>query len=172
VRIAYIYIFPEDTDIIPEDTYVTLLDTTCSAQDTDLIANLICEGLGDEGGDEDNDDGGPFGCFIATAAYDSPLHPYVKILRDFRNTYIMPNKLGRLLVYFYYKYSPFIEELITKHKALKATVRITLLPVIAFSYSMLYLGPVITAVMLVFIFALPIAKSGPKRPLIPIYSGH
>ena len=95
-------------------------------------------------------------CFIATAAYDSPLHPYVRILRDFRDRYLLANKLGRSLVNFYYKYSPFAAELITQHKTLKAAVRIHLLPLVVFSYSMLRFGLIITAVMLVFIFGLPI----------------
>jgi len=68
----------------------------------------------------------------------------------------MANKLGRSLVNLYYKYSPFAAELITKHKTLKAAVRIHLLPLVAFSYSTLRFGLIITAVMLVFIFGLPI----------------
>ncbi len=101
-------------------------------------------------------DGKKGGCFIATAAYDSPFHPYVRILRDFRDRYLLANKLGRSLVNLYYKYSPFAAELITKHKTLKAAVRIHLLPLVAFSYSMLRFGLIITAVILVFIFGLPI----------------
>jgi len=96
-------------------------------------------------------------CFIATATYGSPLHPSVKTLRDFRDRYLMPSKLGRALVNLYYKYSPLVANLIAKHKALKVAVRISLLPVIAFSYSMIHFGPIITVVILVFIFALPIA---------------
>jgi len=96
------------------------------------------------------------GCFIATAAYDSPLHPYVETLRDFRDKYLMPSKLGRKLVKSYYKYSPFVANFIAKHKVLKIAVRFTLLPIIAVSYLMLHLGPVITAFMLVFVFVLPI----------------
>ena len=103
---------------------------------------------------EEEEKKGP--CFIATAAYISPLHPYVKTLRDFRDTYLMPNKFGRMLVNLYYKYSPFMADFIAKHKALKVAVRIILLPMIAFSYSMLHFGPIITAVMLGFIFMLPI----------------
>jgi len=96
------------------------------------------------------------GCFIATAAYGSLLHPYVEIFQDFRDKYLMPCKLGRKLVDFYYKYSPFVANLITKYKVLKVAARFSLLPVIAFSYSMVHFGPIITAVIFVFIFMLPI----------------
>ncbi len=95
-------------------------------------------------------------CFIATAAYDSPLHPHVKILRDFRDAFLMPSKLGRTLVNLYYTYSPVAAEIIAKNKALRIMVRINLLPFVALSYSMLHFGPVITAVMLLFIFLIPI----------------
>ena len=96
------------------------------------------------------------GCFIATAAYGSPLHPYVKILRDFRDKWLMPNRLGREMVDFYYKYSPFVANLIKKHKLLKVVTRINLLPLVVFGYSMVHFSTIITAIMLVFIFILPI----------------
>ena len=95
-------------------------------------------------------------CFIATAAYGSPLHPYVKILREFRDKFLMSSKFGHVLVKFYYKYSPYIADLITKHKILKTAVWISLFPLVAFSYSMIHFGPIITAVMLAFIFILSI----------------
>jgi len=95
-------------------------------------------------------------CFIATAAYDSPFHPHVGILRDFRDIYLLPSRLGRALVNLYYKYSPSAAELIAKNKALRVMVRINLLPLVAFSYSMLHFGPAITAVWVLFIFVLPI----------------
>ena len=95
-------------------------------------------------------------CFIATAAYDSPVHPHVGILRDFRDIYLLPSKLGRTLVNLYYKYSPSVAELITKNKALRVMVRINLLPFVALSYSMLHFGPVITTVMFLLIFLIPI----------------
>jgi hypothetical protein len=95
-------------------------------------------------------------CFVATAAYDSPLHPHVGILRDFRDIYLLPSRLGRTLVDLYYKYSPSAAELITKNIALRIVVRINLLPFVALSYSMLHFGPVITAVLLLFIFLIPI----------------
>ena len=104
---------------------------------------------GDEAGKKD-------GCFIATAAYGSPLHSYVRILRDFRDKWLMPSKFCRLLVELYYRYSPFVADLITKHRILKVVVRVSLLPLIALSYTILHFGPVITVTMLVFIFMLPV----------------
>ncbi len=95
-------------------------------------------------------------CFIATAAYDSPAHPHVKILRDFRDIYLLPSGLGRTLVNLYYKYSPSAAELIAKNKALRVMVRINILPFVALSYSMLHFGPVITAVVFLLIFLIPI----------------
>jgi len=109
---------------------------------------------GDDEEDEASEKKGP--CFIATGVYGSPLHPYVRILRDFRDRYLMPTKLGRMLVDLYYKYAPSVADLIGKHKILKVAVRISLLPIIAFSYSVVHFGSAITAVMLVFIFAFPI----------------
>lgn len=104
---------------------------------------------------EGDGDGKKGGCFIATAAYGSPLHPHLDILRDFRDRYLMPKKLGCVLVGLYYKYSPFAAELITKHKALKAAVKINLLPLVAFSYSMVHFGPITTTVLIAVIFILP-----------------
>jgi hypothetical protein len=94
-------------------------------------------------------------CFIATAAYCSPSHPYVKILRDFRDRYLMPSKFGRILVDFYCYNSPFAAGLIAEHKLLKVAVRLNLIPLVAFGYSMLHFGPIITVLMLFLIFALP-----------------
>jgi uncharacterized delta-60 repeat protein len=93
-------------------------------------------------------------CFIATAAFDSPLNPKVRILRDFRDRYLIPSRLGQRMVDFYYRHSPKIASLVAKHKALKLVVRLSLLPFIAFSYSMLRFGPAMTAAMLLVISAI------------------
>lgn len=118
--------------------------------DKSITANFTAISTGD------GDSGKKGDCFIATATYGSPFHPDVEILRDFRDTYVVRCKLGRALVNYYYKYSPFIAELIVKNKALKVAVRVTLFPLVAFSYSMLRFGSVITAVMLAFISIFPI----------------
>ncbi len=95
-------------------------------------------------------------CFIATVAYGSSLHPYVKTLQDFRNKYLVSNKLGRELVALYYKYSPSLADLIIKHKALKVVVRINLFPLVVCSYSMIHFGPIVNAFFLAFIIILSI----------------
>lgn len=99
---------------------------------------------------------GAAACFIATATYGSPLHPYVRILRDFRDKYLMTSKFGHMIIDLYYKYSPFVADFIARHKILKIAFRISLLPLVVFGYSMVHFGPTLTAVMLVMIFAIPI----------------
>jgi len=91
-------------------------------------------------------------CFIATAAYGSPIHPHLQVLRDFRDRYLMPHKLGRKLVFCYYKYSPQVAKTIAKHKILKVVVRYYLLPFVGFSYSVVCIGPEATGVVLILIF--------------------
>jgi hypothetical protein len=72
-------------------------------------------------------------CFIATAAYGSPMAEEVEILREFRDEYLLTNPLGRALVDFYYKVSPPMAEFITEHPSLKPIVRAGLVPAVAMS---------------------------------------
>ncbi len=72
-------------------------------------------------------------CFIATAAFGSPLHPYVEILREFRDSYLLTNSPGRDIVSLYYLYSPLIAKQIEDHAILKTIVKLFLIPVIIFA---------------------------------------
>jgi len=62
-------------------------------------------------------------CFIATAAYGTPLHEDIEVLRDFRDEYLMTNPLGREFVRMYYETSPPIAEVISEHEWLRTAVR-------------------------------------------------
>lgn len=74
--------------------------------------------------------GGGGGCFIATAAFGSYEAPYVKILREFRDSYLLTNIIGKVSVEFYYKVSPPIADFIRESEILKFLARIVLLPLI------------------------------------------
>ena len=70
------------------------------------------------------------GCFIATAAFGSPLDQHVASLRGFRDRYLVNNPAGRVFVSLYYWASPPIAEVISRHEALKMIVRAGLAPVV------------------------------------------
>lgn len=70
------------------------------------------------------------GCFIATAAYGSPLAPQVALLRTWRDRYLAPNPPGRALIKLYETMSPPVAEMLRHSEALRALTRWTLAPVI------------------------------------------
>jgi subtilisin family serine protease len=74
--------------------------------------------------------GGGGGCFIATAAFGSPLAGEVQTLRDFRDRYLLPNTLGRQFVAVYYRFSPPIAGYIDCHKSIRIATRTGLIPVV------------------------------------------
>jgi len=65
-------------------------------------------------------------CFIATAAYGSPLAPQLSVLRWFRDR-CLPVKLANV----YYKLSPPVARFIWRHQRLRTATRICLKPIIA-----------------------------------------
>jgi hypothetical protein len=73
------------------------------------------------------------GCFIATAAYGTPMAEDVQTLRDFRDEYMLTNPVGGTLVELYYAVSPPIAGFITEHPGLKPIVRAGLVPAVAMS---------------------------------------
>jgi hypothetical protein len=72
-------------------------------------------------------------CFIATAAYGTPMAEEIQVLRDFRDGYLLTNPVGEALVDLYYRNSPPVAEFITEHPSLKPIVRAGLAPAIAMS---------------------------------------
>ncbi len=69
-------------------------------------------------------------CFIATAAYGSPMEKEVRALRAFRDQYLLTNVAGRKFVELYYRYSPPLARYIAKRDTLRAMVRASLKPLI------------------------------------------
>ena len=98
-----------------------------------------------------NDVSNDVGCFIATAAYGSLMEPHVKILRDFRDRFLLGNTLGDCFIRFYYTYSPPVADFIEEHDVLKSMVRISLLPVVGVSWVALKIASEST-MALIFLF--------------------
>src|SRR6266568_4408143 len=69
-------------------------------------------------------------CFIATAAFGSPMAEKVRVLRAFRDQYLMTNAAGRRFVQLYYRYSPAIAAQIRRDDTLRAVVRAGLEPLV------------------------------------------
>jgi hypothetical protein len=63
-------------------------------------------------------------CFIATAAYGTDTAKEIDILREFRDTVLLPDSLGAELVSLYYKISPPIANFISQHEVLRTAVRV------------------------------------------------
>jgi hypothetical protein len=95
-----------------------------------FIAKLMespAAGAGGGGG------GGGGGCFIATAAFGSPLAPQVRLLREFRDRYLLTNGPGQLFTAAYYRISPPLADLVAESEILRAIVRAGLIPVIGWT---------------------------------------
>ncbi len=73
-------------------------------------------------------------CFIATAAFGSPMEQHVQILRDFRDKQLLTNTAGTIFVDYYYKKSPPLANIIAKHKGLRQLTRLALKPLIDLAY--------------------------------------
>ena len=73
------------------------------------------------------------GCFIATAAFGSPMAGQVEILRQFRDSYLLTHNLGRQFVAWYYRNGPAAAAYIEDKPLAKAAAQAALYPLIGFS---------------------------------------
>lgn len=87
-------------------------------------------------------------CFIATAAYGSYLHPHVRLLREFRDTWLLTNAPGRAFVSLYYRWSPQVAAVISEHDTLRILFRWALTPMVCIiRFPMLALIVIIASIL-------------------------
>lgn len=67
-------------------------------------------------------------CFVATAAYGSPMDPHVETLRQFRDRVLLKSNFGKAFVSFYYRHSPEWAAEIRHNETARTLVRYTLWP--------------------------------------------
>jgi hypothetical protein len=101
--------------------------------------------------------GGGGGCFIATAAFGSPMEHHVQILRDFRDSYLLNYKMGQKFVNFYYQTSPQVADTISESQTLRLLTRWFLMPVIGTAYLTITFGMMTTLLIIIFAIVLLIS---------------
>ena len=156
--------YTSDADTVSNGDTVTIQLTSSESYLTTTDATLTIGGVSDSfsvttqaatvvsGGG-----GGGGGCFIATAAFGSPLAGQVEILRKFRDRYLLTNAFGRKFVAWYYRVGPVAASYIKDKPLAKAAVRVALYPLIGFSLLLvhgifLYLLPAGFVLLFVFRF--------------------
>lgn len=70
------------------------------------------------------------GCFIATAAFETPWAYEINVLRQFRDNFLLQNECGRKFISTYYKISPSLARAIERSAGLRLIFRIILAPII------------------------------------------
>lgn len=120
---------------------VNYMFTIASVDEGSIVTNFLKE----DGGNTDHVDrytampGDVVGlldkkkCFIATAAFGSPMDAHVEMLRTFRDRILGRNWAGKEFIKFYYKHSPPLAQFIAEHDSLRAVVRGILWPIIFFA---------------------------------------
>jgi hypothetical protein len=75
-------------------------------------------------------------CFVATAAYGTPLAQEISVLRRFRDRHLATNVVGRGLVSAYYRVGPKLASFIREREALRSLTRVLLAPAVALAHQL------------------------------------
>ena len=146
--------YTSETGTVSNGDIVTVRQTSSSIFHTTTDATLTIGSVSDTFSVTtkyiyDEGESGP--CFIATAAFGSPLAGQVKILRQFRDRYLLTNGWGRKFVAWYYRNGSVAARFIEDKPLIKIAVRTALYPLVGFAW--LLISGYLSVVLLGFLLA-------------------
>ncbi len=106
----------------------------------------------------------PMNCFVATAAYGSPIAKQVNVLRTFRDRVLIPSKWGVKFVSWYYKTSPKYARYIADSETLRAVSRVLLLPLLLYAWLSLQIGAIAALIVMTTLCVVPYGIMRALRP--------
>jgi hypothetical protein len=129
----------------------------------DYVDVYMLDGLDSRTGGGEGPPGGDVGCFIATAAFGSPLASEVQTLRAVRDRFLLTSVPGRLFIAAYYRISPPLARAIAAHDWLRSATRGVLRPLVWWARLSLDSPAAAAAVGIVCLSAVPIILFMPRR---------
>ena len=132
-----------DAPVVTDFSRSINLDGTGDLTEPGSIIGVRVNNAGAGGGGGSGDT-----CFIATAAYGTPMAEEINTLRQVRDTYMMNNVAGSTFVDSYYRVAPFIADKVADSPALAAVVRALLTPFILLGKLILAAPMAVVALML------------------------
>ena len=104
------------------------------SETTEMVKRVLIEFYGTDEGNKLRDyslfEQKKKGCFIATAAYGTPMAEEINVLRFWRDHTLTKSALGNSCIQAYYSMSPPIANFIAKYRPLRAVVRMAISPVV------------------------------------------
>ncbi|MFM1920637.1 MAG: hypothetical protein RLZZ303_2271 [Candidatus Hydrogenedentota bacterium] len=122
-----------------------------------LVLNLVPGGVG----------GAESPCFIATAAYGTPLAADLDLLRGLRDSYLLSNPMGTALVDLYYRASPPLAGLIATHPLLAAITRLAIMAMLGIAAIPAFLVLPLSGLFIIYLISRP--SEGWYRRMFGLY---
>jgi hypothetical protein len=132
--IASIILFGKADPNTPIATLERVFEFRAPSRDVSSLAlillGLLIAIIGLAAGGDSGSSGGGGPCFIATAAYGTPMAAEIDVLRDVRDTFFLSNAFGTAVTDAYYRVSPAMADVVASSPVAAAAMRVVLLPVI------------------------------------------